>query len=238
MKYLIRSSGSRTLCGLFLCVIMGCSPRLSSVPTGQMPKEESVMKIKEHKSGAWSPELTDAEKKTLFKIAQDSLAWCVAGGKGEFRFDSYTLTPKLNAKTATFVTLKIGGMLRGCIGSLVPVEALCKSVHGNAVNAAMQDPRFRPVSTNELPALEVHVSILSPIKDIASLDEFKIGEHGIILEKGFARAVYLPEVAVEQGWTKDETLSSLSEKAGMSSDAWKSGSKFKIFSSVVLESMK
>ncbi len=249
MKHLVRSSGCNEsfryliLCSLLMCAITGCNaeqkapkPSVLPVQSSQPLKEEGlVMKIKEHKSGAWSPELTDAEKKTLFKITLDTLDWCVKGRKGEFAFDSYTLTPKMKEKTATFVTLKIGGMLRGCIGSLVPVEELYKSVHGNAVNAAMEDPRFRPVSTNELASLEVHVSILSPIKDIASLDQFTIGEHGIIIEKGYSRAVYLPEVAPEQGWTKDETLSSLSEKAGLRSDAWKQGAKFKIFSSVVLE---
>jgi uncharacterized protein len=201
----------------------------------QKPKEAAIMKIKEHKSGKWSPEFTDAEKQTLFRIALDTLEWCVNGGKGEFQFDKYQLTPKMKEKTATFVTLKLDGMLRGCIGSLMPVEQLYKSVSSNAVNAAMHDPRFRQVSTKELPQLEVHVSVLSPIKDIPSVDEFKLGEHGIIIENGFNKAVYLPEVAPEQGWTREETLSSLSEKAGMSSDAWKKGAKFKVFSSVVLE---
>ena len=79
----------------------------------------------------------------------------------------------------------------------------------------------------------MHISLLSPIIDIASVDEFKIGEHGIIIEKGSYRAVYLPEVAVEQKWTKEETLSSLSLKAGMDRDGWRKGAKFKVFSSVV-----
>jgi uncharacterized protein (TIGR00296 family) len=107
-------------------------------------------------------------------------------------------------------------------------------VHDNAVNAAMRDPRFRPVAPPELAGLDVHISVLSPIVGISSPDEFKLGQHGIIIEKGPCRAVYLPEVAVEQGWTKDETLSSLSEKAGMDAGAWRSGARFKVFSSVAL----
>jgi len=98
----------------------------------------------------------------------------------------------------------------------------------------MRDHRFRQVSSSELEQIDVHISVLSPIGPIDSVDEFMIGEHGIILEKGMYRAVYLPEVAVEQGWTKEETLTSLSRKAGMSGDAWRSGTKFKVFSSVVL----
>jgi AmmeMemoRadiSam system protein A len=144
------------------------------------------------------------------------------------------MTPKIKEPTATFVTLKIGGRLRGCIGSLVPMAPMYRSVHDNAVNAALKDTRFAPVRSAELPQLDVSISILSPIAAIESLDDFHIGEHGIIIEKGRHRAVYLPEVAVEQKWTKEETLSSLSTKARMAPDGWREGAKFKVFSSVVL----
>lgn len=190
--------------------------------------------VKETRSGNWSPELTEEEKATLFTIAGDTLQWCVRGGAGEFSFADYTITEKLEQDMATFVTLKMHGVLRGCIGSLSPVDQLYKSVHNNAVLAALRDHRFRPVTEKELEAIDVHISLLSPIVDIKTLDEFTIGEHGIILEKGPYRAVYLPEVAPEQGWTKAETLSSLSMKAGAGRDAWRSGCRFKVFSSVVL----
>jgi AmmeMemoRadiSam system protein A len=190
--------------------------------------------VKEVRSGAWSPGLTGEEQETLMRIAEDTLEWCVNGSRGKFAFDSYTLTPRLREKMATFVTLKQGGHLRGCIGSLAPVDELYISVHGNAVSAAMRDFRFKPLAPRELKGLELHISILSPIVGIASLDEFKIGEHGIIMEKGRARAVYLPEVAVEQAWTRDDTLRSLSEKAGLDPDAWKQGATFKVFSSAGL----
>ena len=190
--------------------------------------------MKEEQSGAWSPGLTAAEKETLFTIAADTLQWCVGGDRTPFSFETYTLTDRLQESMATFVTLKTQGRLRGCIGSLAPVEALYRSVHNNAVNASMRDFRFRPVTPAELANIDVHISVLSPIVDIAALDEFRLGEHGIILEKGGARAVYLPEVAPEQGWTRDETLSSLSRKAGLRADAWQEGASFKVFSSVVL----
>lgn len=194
--------------------------------------EEAFMK--EQKSGKWSPGLTEKEQETLFRIANDSLDWGVAGAAGRFEFSGYDLTKKLKADAATFVTLKIDGMLRGCIGTLEPVEPLYLSVHHNALNAAFRDHRFRPVTQNERGMLELHISILSPITRLKSIGEFKIGEHGIILEKGRHRAVYLPEVALEQGWTVEETLASLSEKAGLPADAWKEGAQFSVFSSVVL----
>jgi MEMO1 family protein len=157
-------------------------------------KEEPKVKVKEHKSGAWTPALSEDEKETLFAIATDTLNWCVNGGKGEFSFDKYKITPKLKVPTHTFVTLKIGGNLRGCIGSLPPMSAapLYESVYDNAVNAALKDWRFPPVGPAELPKLDVHISMLSPVTDIKSLDEFKLGEHGIIIIKGGHRAVYLP----------------------------------------------
>lgn len=196
--------------------------------------EKEDKAVKEKRSGEWTPGLSAAEQQTLFALARDTLRWCVEGGKGKFRFDGYTLTPLMRTPMATFVTLKIKGHLRGCIGSLAPAEELYLSVHGNAINAALRDPRFLPVDPRELPAIEVDVSILSPIRDIASVAEFKVGNHGIILEKGRHRAVYLPEVAVEQGWSVEETLSSLSLKAGLPPDAWREGAKFKVFESVVL----
>jgi AmmeMemoRadiSam system protein A len=190
--------------------------------------------VKEHRSGTWSPGLSDAEKATLFALARNTLKWCVTAGREPFNFSPYTITPLMKLKMATFVTLKIHRQLRGCIGSLAPVSALYVSVHENAVNAALRDPRFNPVQSKELSDITVDVSVLSPVTDIDSIAEFKIEQQGIILEKGFHRAVYLPEVATEQGWSVNETLSSLSMKAGLPPDAWMTGAKFKVFESVVL----
>ncbi|OVE74247.1 hypothetical protein BVX94_00960 [bacterium B17] len=200
----------------------------------EQQKPGGEAKMKEIKSGEWSPGLSDSEKETLFEIAEDTLEWCVKGAEKPFSFEKYKITKKMKVFTATFVTLKIKGRLRGCIGSLSPVAPMYKSVHENAVLASMRDHRFRPVAAAELKLLNVHISLLSPIISIPSADDFKLGEHGIIIEKGMYRAVYLPEVATEQKWTKEETLSSLSMKAGMSNDSWKKGAKFKVFSSVVL----
>ncbi len=191
--------------------------------------------MKEHRSGEWTPGLSDQEKATLFAIANDTLTWCVNRSKEPFPFEGYTLTEKLKEPCATFVTLKMGGNLRGCIGSLAPVEAMYKSVHGNAVNASMRDHRFRPVTPAELQRIDVHISLLSPIVEVASADDFKIGAHGIIVSKLGRRGVFLPEVAVEQNWTKEQTLSYLcAHKAGLPPDAWKEGAKLEVFSSVVL----
>jgi AmmeMemoRadiSam system protein A len=187
--------------------------------------------IAEQCSGEWSPRLSDAEQESLFEILLSSLAWCVEDGEAAYDFSSYSITERLERPRATFVTLNLSGRLRGCIGSLAPEAPLYRSVHQNAVHAALRDPRFPPVSLLELPQLEVHLSILSTITPIASLDGFRLGEHGIILTKGSAGAVFLPEVAVEQSWSVEQTLTQLSLKAGLSADGWREGASFEIFSS-------
>ena len=190
--------------------------------------------IMENRSGEWSPGLDREEQAALFSIVSDTLEWCVRGGKGSFSFDGYGVTERMRVPTATFVTLKKKGDLRGCIGSLVPEAPMFESVHDNAVNAAIHDFRFSTVRADELSSLEVHISLLSPIESIADLNAFRLGEHGIIVSKTGCRAVFLPEVAVEQGWTKEQTLSHLSMKAGLTADAWQEGASFQVFSSVVL----
>jgi AmmeMemoRadiSam system protein A len=196
-------------------------------------KEKNMTAGINHK---WSPELSQGEEQTLFAIASDTLQWCINTPPNEFDFGKYTISEKLKTPRATFVTLNLNGMLRGCIGSLEPHAPLYKSVHDNAINAALRDPRFPAVTPAELPQLDIHISVLSPIKPIKSLDEFRLGEHGIILEKGYHSAVFLPEVATEQGWNVAETLTHLSQKAGLAPDAWKSNTSFKIFSSISIGS--
>jgi uncharacterized protein len=226
----IAATRLRQVCIVLALVCTACGPAPRAQPAGR--KEEHV--IKEVRSGTWSPNLTEGEKETLFRIATDTLNWCVGGAGGAFGFEAYTLTPTLETPYAAFVTLKIGGRLRGCIGSLAPTDMLYRSVHANAVNAALRDTRFPPVRPAELDGLDVEISVLSPIEPIPSLEAFRLGEHGIILQKGMHRAVYLPEVAPEQGWTVEATLTSLSLKAGLPPDAWREGAQFQVFSSVKL----
>ena len=213
--------------GLMVLFLCSCA---KSAKTGE------ITEVMEDNSEKWTPGLSDGEKTTLLAIAGDTLEWCVGDRKKDFSFEKYEITSKLKVETHTFVTLKVAGMLRGCIGSLPPSSAaeLYLSVHRNTVSSALNDHRFRQVTAKEIDGIDIHVSILSPVRDISSLDEFKIGKHGIILIKGSCRAVYLPEVAVEQGWNKEQTLTSLSNKAGLSGDAWREGAQFQVFSSVGL----
>lgn len=137
-------------------------------------------------------------------------------------------------KGAAFVTLKRRGALRGCIGHIEAHEELWKSIRNNAVAAAIHDNRFTPVSPGEVPGLSLEISVLTPPKAIASLEEFVTGRHGIILEAGHNRAVFLPQVAPEQGWDRETTLSYLAMKAGLGPEGWKRpDAVFKVFEAIV-----
>jgi AmmeMemoRadiSam system protein A len=129
--------------------------------------------------------------------------------------------PELETPSGAFVTLKRHGELRGCIGYVLPHRPLVEAVAENGINAAIHDPRFPPLQADELSGLEVEVSVLTPPQPIASYRDFRVGEEGIILDQGGRSAVFLPEVATEQGWGREQTLNHLARKAGLPEDAWK-----------------
>src|SRR5262249_9972223 len=130
---------------------------------------------------------------------------------------------RLKEPGASFVTLRKHGDLRGCIGTLSPNHPLWESVASNAAAAALRDDRFTPLTPDELRALEAEVSVLSAMKPIPSWRAFRLGADGIVLHKGLMSAVFLPDVATEQGWTTEQLLEELSEKAGLPKTAWQSG---------------
>jgi AmmeMemoRadiSam system protein B/AmmeMemoRadiSam system protein A len=125
------------------------------------------------------------------------------------------------------------GKLRGCVGQIFPVLPLREAVIYAAVSAALHDGRFEPVRAEELPRLEVEMTLLSPPKSVASWRDIRLGTHGIVIDKAGRRAVFLPQVPGEEGWTLEETLAHLSRKAGLPSDAWKDGAAFSVFTGQV-----
>jgi AmmeMemoRadiSam system protein A len=139
------------------------------------------------------------------------------------------------AKMGAFVTLndKATGALRGCIGEILPMRPLVEAVVARAVDAGRRDPRFAPVSQGELAGVRVEVSALTPPKSVASWRDIVLGRDGMTLEKDGCFAVFLPQVAPEQGWDLPTTLSYLSQKAGLPADAWREGAKFETFQAEV-----
>jgi AmmeMemoRadiSam system protein A len=180
--------------------------------------------------------LTAEEKETLLKLARRSVVQSVKSG-GALKETELTkgldITDALKKEMGAFVTLQKHGKLRGCIGYLRPVAPLHKAVMANARSAALRDTRFSPVKPHELDDIEVEVSVLSVPVPVDGPSHIRIGCHGIILKKGRRRATFLPHVAPQQGWNREQTLSHLSRKAGLGRDGWKDGCSFKVYTALV-----
>jgi len=142
---------------------------------------------------------------------------------------------KMAEMCSCFVTLhKPDGALRGCIGNIAAHEALSDNIAHNAINSAFGDPRFPQLAAEELDDLEIEVSVLTPARPIAVPEDFIIGEHGIILQCRGRSAVFLPQVAPEQGWDRENTLTNLCYKASLPFKAWQSeDAKLSVFTAIV-----
>ena len=165
-------------------------------------------------------------------MARESIKCCLTSAD-PLKFESSS--DKLNKLQSSFVTLRTNkGQLRGCIGNVEPFEPLFESVPHNARNAALHDPRFPAVdSLAELESLRIEISVLTEPVEVSSFQDIEIGKHGIILRVKKRGAVFLPQVAVEEGWDCDTTLSHLSLKAGLPANAWKYPEcKFRVFESI------
>ena len=146
--------------------------------------------------------------------------------------------PYFNEKAGVFVTLKKNEMLRGCIGIIQPTEVLGRNIITSTRNSAQNDHRFLPVRREEVDELEIEISILSPPKE-SKLEDIEIGKHGLIVEGSGKNAVYLPQVATEQGWTFDQWLGSLCNKATLPTRYWKEKeAKFYTFTAQIINEKK
>jgi AmmeMemoRadiSam system protein B/AmmeMemoRadiSam system protein A len=142
-------------------------------------------------------------------------------------------SPVLREPRGVFVTLKKRGDLRGCIGRMVPDRPLAELVGAMALQSAFEDPRFSPVTPRDLPDLEIEISVLTPMKPVSGPNDIVVGRDGVLLQKRGKSAVFLPQVAPEQGWGRDEMLNHLSQKAGLPPGAWRDGASFLTFQAIV-----
>ena len=172
-------------------------------------------------------ELSPAQQQRLLSVARGAIEEYVRTGR---RIEIEESDPALLRPGAAFVTLRERGELRGCIGILEARAPLIETVRDRAIMAATSDPRFPPVGTEELPELEVEVSVLSPLRKVASADEIDISKHGIVVQAGQQSGVFLPQVAQETGWSREVLLGHLCrDKAGLPSDTWKRGANLYVF---------
>jgi len=123
--------------------------------------------------------------------------------------------PRFKERCGIFVTLKKHDELRGCIGFVKGIEPLSEAIQEMALAAATRDPRFSPVSSDELPQISIEVSVLTPMTEVKSIAEIEIGKHGLMLLHGRHSGLLLPQVPVEWGWDVDEFLVNLCYKAGL-----------------------
>jgi len=163
--------------------------------------------------------LNEKQRKRLLEIARTTIEGHVRNGN-EAEFTE--TDPELLKQKGAFVTLHYKGELRGCIGNIIGRWPLYKTVRDMAIEASTNDPRFMPVSAGELKDIKVEISVLSEPERITDVNKIVMGKHGVIVKKGFSSGVFLPQVATETGWGRDEFLSTLcSQKAGLPPDAWK-----------------
>ena len=165
--------------------------------------------------------LSDEEKRMLKDIALTSIKDSL-DGKRIVERSSTTLTATLKQKCGAFVSLHKQGRLRGCIGHFGEDVPLHEIVAEMARAAAFEDPRFMPVTRDELDDIDIEISVLTPMRRIKSLDEFQLHKHGIYIKKGYRSGTFLPQVADEVNWTKEEFVGHCAQdKAGIGWDGWK-----------------
>jgi AmmeMemoRadiSam system protein A len=175
--------------------------------------------------------LTEAEKSQLLDIAKTTIEHVVKNiAPKEYEVDSPTLLEKRGA----FVTLHKKGVLRGCIGYVLAFKPLYQTIVEMAEAAAMRDPRFPPVTPDEVPDLDIEISVLSPIRKITNIEDIIVGKHGILIERGNQSGLLLPQVATEYDWDRETFLNHTCVKAGLYPQAWKEEeTRIKIFSAEV-----
>jgi len=167
--------------------------------------------------------MDEKDKRALLQIARESVESAVKGTSKD-QTQAEPFSPELKGKNGAFVTLRTCGKLRGCIGRMVSDAPLHKLVSEMAVSASKEDPRFNQIKPSELDDLEIDISVLSPLQKVEDSLDFELGIHGIYIKKGSKTGCFLPQVAADTGWSKEEFLSQCcSVKAGLSPDAWKKG---------------
>lgn len=175
-------------------------------------------------------DLSEAAGRILTEVADHSLRTALLGAEKAGTLDiPADIRRELQRPGGAFVTLNKQGMLRGCIGLILSDQPVIDVVREMAVSAALHDPRFRPVRPEELPHLDLEVSVLTEPEPISGPKDIVIGRDGVILRKRGRSAVFLPQVAPEQGWDVPTMLTHLALKAGLDGDAWRTGASFQVF---------
>lgn len=179
----------------------------------------ALVKQAKQQPGEQASWLSERERQKLIALARTSVEHAIR--KGKAYNPPAPAEAALNRESGAFVTLKMAGSLRGCIGYTAASQPLYQTVRDTATLAAMNDPRFRPVTADEVPKLEYEISVLSPLRRVQNVQQIEIGRHGLLMKNGDREGLLLPQVPVEQHWDRNEFLEQTCAKAGMPAGCWK-----------------
>lgn len=178
--------------------------------------------------------LNQKEKEILLRLSKDTLVSYLNDNKlPQLSLHKYNINPRLMQNQGVFVTLQTEGQLRGCIGYIVGRMPIYQAVMQNTINASSRDPRFHPMKAKEIKDVTIEISVMSPLEKIKSVEEIKVGTHGLYLVKGDNNGVLLPQVPGQFGWDRKTFLEEISLKAGLPKDTYKEGADIYIFSAQV-----
>lgn len=165
--------------------------------------------------------LNPQQRLQLLRIARESIEAVLDGRRPQLNPGQYD--EDLRRPAGAFVSLHTRqGDLRGCIGSIQPVAPLCQAVASSAINAAFRDPRFRPLRKEELPEIDLEISVMGPIEPVSNVEEIVVGRDGLIVRRGGSSGLLLPQVATDCAWDRDSFLNHTCMKAGLPPESWRS----------------
>lgn len=191
-------------------------------PSTQPPPSSKAGEVVHHPAGLSGPQfLSPEDEQYCLRLARRSLRHYFRTGR-LLQVSGSEVPAALRKPHGCFVTLKKRGRLRGCIGRIVGDRPLYLTIIEYAVHAAVDDPRFRPVSKNELDELDIEISVMTPLERVTDVDDIQVGRDGLLIKMGFNQGLLLPQVATEFGWDRETFLVHTCRKAGLPDDAWKS----------------
>ena len=197
---------------------------MSRIPEKPLPVRSPTTSEASSARGEFSGE----ERSTLLALAHDSIQAALQNREISLNPPS----PHLEEPRGVFTTLYRRGQLRGCVGYIFPVTSVYGAVAETARAAAFEDTRFVPVTPEEAPELQVHLSILSPLRPIDPA-QVEVGRHGLLVSLGARRGLLLPQVPVEHGWDRITFLEQTCRKAGLPPDSWQKGATLEAFTAEV-----
>jgi AmmeMemoRadiSam system protein B/AmmeMemoRadiSam system protein A len=177
---------------------------------------------------------SDADKQALLKLARKTIVDYIVRDTVE-TLNAANYSPSASVNAGVFVTLRKHGQLRGCIGNFGSNVPLYKNIQTMAISSATKDYRFNPVEADEIPELSIEISVLTPMQRINSDEELVLGKHGIFMKKEGRQGTFLPQVATETGWTKEEFLGHCArDKASIGWDGWRSAELY-VYETIIFE---